>query len=287
MSLSNDARKNEIIVESLAKNLVKIKKEFVRIYNGNSHIQEVIPISKSDDFPINEKHLRLLHLFVAKNPIYYNSYEQKISEVPCRVYEGDINQYWLNSIKNNSSQQPFYPTWICSAYIIALQARNFEYTEAIDIGSGDGRIAFCAKILDLESHGIEIDDDLVELQKLISNSTKINFDPNCGDAVKWEYSKLKLKKPIFFIGGLAQMGGDILATSIIEKIRSISNLREKIGMVFVGTYSKKYLSADASNGGWNSIISKNNMKVIKTISLPTVWTFDQPEDSPYIFTELD
>ena len=287
VSISNPSQVNNTMIESMTKNLVKIKREFVRIYKGNSHIQEVIPISKSDEFPIDEDHLKLLHLFATKNPIYYNSYEQKISDIPCMVYEGDINEYWLNSIKHGSSQQPFYPTWIFSAYLTALLAKNFDFKEVIDIGSGDGRIAYCARVLDLTAYGIEIDDVLVDLQKLISASTKIDFNPNCADAIDFDYSSLKLIRPVFFIGGLAQMGGDILASSIIKKINSISDLRENTGMVFAGTYSKKYLSASTSEGGWGSIIEQNKMKVIKTISLPTVWTFDQPDDTPYIFTEFN
>ncbi len=279
------------MIEDMAKNLVSLKQEFSRVYNGNSHIQEVIPLSKSDIFPLDDKHLEMLHSFAEKNPIYYNSYEQNIGKIPCRVYEGDINEYWLNSISHGSSYQPFYPTWILSAYIISLVAKNLDYKEVLDIGSGDGRIAYCAKILDLETYSIEVEESLVDLQKLITFSTKIDFNPNCADAVEFDYSGLKLKHPVFFIGGLAQMGGDIFATSIIEKLNTIPNLKKNIGMTFAGTYSKKYfpgtMSESMSEGGWKTIIDKNNLKVIKTIILPTVWTFDQPIDTPYIFTEFN
>ena len=172
------------------------------------------------NFPINEKHLKLLHLFALKNPIYTNSYEKNISRIDCKVYEGDINEFWLDSIKHDSSLQPFYPTWILSAYIKTLLAKILNYTEIIDVGSGDGRIAYCGKILDLESHGIEIDQKLVELQKSISHSTGIDFNPKCANAIEFDYSSLNLKQPAFFIGGLAQMGGDILAQGVIEKINS-------------------------------------------------------------------
>ena len=53
-----------------------------------------------------------------------------------------------------------------SAYVGALYAKELGYSEIIDIGSGDGRIAFCGKVLDMESYSIEIDDMLVDLQKL-------------------------------------------------------------------------------------------------------------------------
>jgi hypothetical protein len=179
---------------------------------------------------------------------------------------------------------------VLSAYLISLEAKNLDYKEVLDIGSGDGRIAYCAKILCLETYSIEVDESLVDLQKLITFSTKIDFNPLCADAVEFDYSDLKLTHPVFFIGGLAQMGGDILASSIIEKLNSIPDLKN-IGMTFAGTYSKKYFpgttSESMAQGGWKSIIDKNNMKVIKTITLPTVWTFDQPIDTPYIFSKFN
>jgi len=150
------------MIDELAKNLVNLKKEFAKLYDGKSQIQEVIPVLKSEIFPIKQQDLELLHQFATKNPIYYNSYEKTVGETSCIVYEGDINKYWLNSIQHGSSCAPFSPTWIMSAYLCALLAKELGYQEVIDIGSGDGRIAFCAKILDLESYSIEIDDMLVE-----------------------------------------------------------------------------------------------------------------------------
>ena len=201
------------------------------------------------------------------------------------MYEGDINEYWLNSIKHGSSCQPFYPTWILSAYIAASIAKNFDYKELVDIGSGDGRIAYCAKILDLQATSIEIDDVLVELQNTISTATKINFNPICVDAIEFDYSSLNLIRPVFFIGGLPQMGGDVLATNIIEKISS-TDLKKNTCIVFAGTDSKRQLSGNPSEGGWSSLIDKHGLKVIKTVTLPTIWTFDQLRDTPYIYTEF-
>ena len=155
------------MIEELGKNLVNLKKEFAKLYDGKSQIQEVIPVSKSELFPIKQQDLELLHQFATKNPIYYNSYEKTIGKTLCIVYEGDINKYWLNSIQHDSSHAPFSPTWMMSAYVGVLLAKELGYREVIDIGSGDGRIAFCAKVLDLESYSIEIDDMLVALQKLL------------------------------------------------------------------------------------------------------------------------
>lgn len=269
------------MIEELAKSLVNLKKEFAKNYDGKSQIQEVIPISKSNLFPIEQHDLELLHQFATKNPIYYNSYEATISKTLCIVYEGDINKYWLNSIQHGSSHAPFSPTWLMSAYVGVLLAKELGYREVIDIGSGDGRIAFCAKILGLESYSIEIDDMLVDLQKLL---VILDFHPHCSDATTFDYSSLNLTQPIFFIGGLAQMGGTVLASGVFEKINSFSNLKNT-GWVFVGTLSHKYPPDPKNKAGWGTLIEQNNLKYIQIVSLPTVWTFHEPDETPYIFTQ--
>ncbi len=269
------------MIDALAKNLVHLKKEFAKNYAGKSQIQEVIPTTTSDLFPVPQQDLELLHQFATKNPIYYHSYEQTVGETSCIVYEGDINKYWLNSIQCGSSHAPFSPTWIMSAYVGVLLAKELGYAEVIDIGSGDGRIAFCAKVLDLESYSIEIDSMLVELQKLL---TILDFHPYCSDAVAFDYSSLNLTQPIFFIGGLAQMGGTELASGVFDKIDSISNLTN-VGWVFAGTYSQKYHIDPKNEAGWGTLIEKNNLKSIHTISLPTIWTFHESEETPYIFAQ--
>ena len=274
-------------VQDLSQNLCSLKKEFAKNYHGTSHIQEFIIDDTSEKFPIDNDDLTSLHLFAQKNPIYSNSYTEQILGISCTVYEGDINQYWLNSIKHGSSCQPFYPTWIMSAYIMAKTAKDLNFQELIDIGSGDGRIAYCGKILGMSSHGIEIDDVLVDLQKNVANMTNIDFDPICDDALEFDYSELNLQQPVFFIGGLPQMGGDVLATSIIEKIRSFENIKNKTGIVFAGSHSKRKLSGNQKSGGWNTLIHNHQLKEVMAILLPTVWTFDQEIDTPYIFTEFN
>ena len=267
---------------NLAKNLIKLKNFFSETYQGNSQIQEVIPNLKSDSFPVEQSHLELLHQFATKNPIYYNSFEETIDGVSCTVYEGDFNRYWLNSIQHGSSRAPFSPTWIFSAYLAVLNAKKFGYEEVIDIGSGDGRIAFCGKVLDLESYSVEIDDSLVDLQKLLT--TTLDFHPYCSDATVFDYSLLNLNGPIFFIGGLAQMGGSQLASGVISKIKS-TDLKNS-GWVFAGTYSQKYQPDPKNHGGWGTLLEQNKIKPIQTILLPTAWTFNEKENTPYVFAEM-
>lgn len=271
------------MIEELAKNLVKLKKEFAKIYDGKSQVQEVIPKSTSEIFSISQQDLELLHQFATKNPIYYNSYELKASGVDCTVYEGDINKYWLNSIQHGSSNAPFSPTWIMSAYVGALYAKELGYSEIIDIGSGDGRIAFCGKVLDMESYSIELDDILVDLQKLLV--TSLDFHLHCSDATIFDYSSLNLSHPIFFIGGIAQMGGTDLASGVLEKIDS--ELKSKSGWAFTGTLSPKYAPDPKGEAGWGTLIENNHLKKIQAITLPAVWTFHETDDAPYIFAESD
>ncbi|MCE2615201.1 MAG: hypothetical protein LVO36_04790, partial [Nitrosopumilus sp. (ex Thoosa mismalolli)] len=196
-------------------------------------------------------------------------------------YEGDINKYWLNSIQHGSSNAPFSPTWIMSAYLVALNAKELGFSEIIDIGSGDGRIAFCGKVLDMESYSIELDDMLVDLQKLLISS--LDFNPYCSDATTFNYSSLTLTHPIFFIGGLAQMGGTGLASGVLEKIDS--ELKQNSGWAFAGTLSPKYAQDPKGEAGWGTLIENNNLKKIQTITLPTVWTFHETDDTPYIFAK--
>jgi hypothetical protein len=272
-----------VMIEKLAENLVNLKKEFALNYDGSSQIQEIIPISKSESFPIDQDKLNILHEFATKNPIYYNSFEKIINDITCIVYEGDINKYWLNSIQHNSSHAPFSPTWIMSGYILSLFAKENGYSEIIDIGSGDGRIAYCGKMLGMESYSIELDNLLVELQKSLTDN--INFNPNCSDAVQFDYSSLNLTKPLFFIGGLAQMGGLELATGVLNKIKSNFNLWDNAGWSFAGTLSKKYPADSKNKAGWGSFIENNLLQFIQNISLPTAWSFHESDETQYIFAK--
>lgn len=80
------------------------------------------------------------------------------------------------------------------------------------------------------------------------------------------------------------MGGNALATGVIDKILS-QDFWKKTGWVFAGTYSQKYALDPKNEAGWGTLIEKNKLQKIQTISLPTVWTFHETDETPYIFTE--
>src|SRR3712207_8942139 len=103
-----------------------LKSQFVRGYKSKrSLLSEVLPLYYSKSLPIGNDILQLLHKFVLANSIYVGSYDAEISGIPCKIYEGDINNYWLSSKKYDTSYQPFYPTWMLSAFTLALEAKSF------------------------------------------------------------------------------------------------------------------------------------------------------------------
>jgi len=267
------------MIEEFAEKIVLLKKEFSKAYGGTSNIQEIIPNSRI--FYDGER----LEEFAEKNPIYYGSYRQEVSGVDCLVYEGDINEYWLGSVTQGSSHAPFSPTWIVSAYLLSVELKSLGCEEIVDVGSGDGRIAFFGRSLGVKTYSLELDSELIGLQENIARDTGVDFGPICADATKYDFTKMNLKKPAFCIGGLAQMGGTVLASSIIENISRLDALKAGSSFVLAGTLSQKYAKSE-SDAGWGALISENRLSKTNTISLPTVWTFHEAEETPYIFAKF-
>ena len=271
-----------VVDKELANAIVMLKAEFVKRHKGSSHIHEVIPAS-SESFSIDEHELKMLHKFAESNSIYTNSYEMDILSTVCKVYEGDVNNYWLDSIKHDTSYAPFYPIWILSAYALALESKNLGVKQIVDIGSGDGRIAYCAKVAGLRSYGIEIDENLVGLENKISSSTGIDFQPMVADATQFDFLSLGLSQPAFFISGLPEVG-EMLANSVITRIMSMPDLKVNPIFVFTGSHMMRKDSRDKSKWGWGQVIDHYDLEIVKTVTLPTYWTFDQQVDTPFIFT---
>ena len=148
------------MIENISKNLISLKQEFRRVYCGTSHVQEIMPLDESDDFPIPQNDLDSLHIFLQNNSIYYDKFETKINDVNCMVYEGDINKYWLNSIGHESSTQPFSPTWMLTAYIITSMAKMLNYKEFKNFILSDHFPWFKqpATVVDTNTEGIDTKD---------------------------------------------------------------------------------------------------------------------------------
>ena len=270
-------------MEQYSENVSKLKHEFVKIYKGNSHTTEILPNIPNDFIQIESNHLSLLHKFLEVNPIYSNQISKKILENKYTIFEGDLNNYWIDSIKHDASYAPFYPTWMLSAWGLICHARNLGFEQIIDIGSGDGRIAYCGKILGLDSISIEIDENLVNMQETVSVKTGVNFNPICSDATIYDFGEIPSKKSIFFIGGVPEIG-EVLAESIIKNALEIADILSP-SFVLTGSHSHRKFSRDTTNFGWGTLIKNFQLSIISTISLPTYWTMDQKFETPYIFTK--
>jgi len=268
---------------SITQGIVKLKNEFIKNHDTRNFVREVLPLSYSTIIPIAEQTLLRINDFVNCNPIYVESEDLDVFDIPCRAYLGDINDYWLSTKKYDANYQPFYPTWMLSAYALALGAKLLGFKDIVDIGSGDGRIAYCGKLLGLRSVGIEIDSKLTILQKEISAVTDVEYEIHQGDATKFPYDSLHLSRPMFFISGLPEWG-DMLATSAIPRIMEISELRKCSGFNFMGSHVMKEYSRDKTGWGWGKIIEMYDLKIKKCITLPTCWTNDEMIDTAYVFT---
>jgi hypothetical protein len=274
------------IDDSLPEAIALLKREFVRSYKiTRSLLTEIVPLYYSKSLPIDNDVLDSLHRFATANPIYFKAHDAEISGIACRIYEGDINDYWLSSKKYDTSYQPFYPTWMLSAFTLALEAKLLGFDQLVDVGSGDGRIAYCASLVGMGSYGIEIDEKLVELQDAVSSSTGIKYNTIRADATRFDYGSLDLSKPIFFISGLPEMG-EMLANSVIRQVLSVEKLKHSAGFNFMGSHVMKSLTRDRTGWGWGSVIASFGLKLIGTITLPTLWTTDQMLDTAYVYTRF-
>ena len=272
-------------MDPYSENVCKLKHEFVKTYKGNSHTTEILPNSLNDFIRIENNHLSLLHKFLEVNPIYSNRISEKFFGNKYTIFEGDLNNFWIDSIKHDASYAPFYPTWMLSAWGLACQAKNLGFEQIIDIGSGDGRIAYCGKVLGIDSISIEIDENLVNMQEIVAVKTGVNFNPICSDATIYDFEKIPLKKSIFVIGGVPEIG-EVLAESVIKNVLEIPHISNS-AFVLTGSHSHREFSRDRTYFGWGTLLKKFQLSILSTISLPTYWTMDQKFETPYIFTKKE
>lgn len=254
-----------------------IKARMVAAKLNKAHLSEAIPHEYPNLVP---DRLEALHAFARASPLYSNSLQANLG-VPCTIYEGDISGYWIDSIKHDASAQPFYPTWLLSACLAASEAVRLGARECVDVGSGDGRIAYACASAGLQSYGLELDSGLCSLQESISNKTGVRFGVLCTDAASFDYSLLDLLQPVIFVGGLPQMG-ELLAGSVIESIQRLS-LEARPLFVLPGSMERKKMGSLDSAYGWGSLLQKAGLSVESTLVLPTSWTMDRTNDTPYIY----
>ena len=271
---------------TIAEGTVRLKEEFMREHQSSLNFMlETVPLSYSNILPISDHILLQLIEFLNLNPIYVDSRETHVLNLPCRFYLCDVNEYWLSSKKYDSNYQPFYPTWMLSAYTLALCAKSLGFDEIVDVGSGDGRLAYCGSLLGLRSIGVEIDRNLTDLQNKLSLMTKVNYEIVNADATVFEYESLNLTKPMVFLSGLPE-GGDMLAKSIIPRIKDLDGI-QSCGFNLMGSHIMKKYSKDFTGWGWGAIFETYDLMIQQCVTLPTYWTNDQKLDTAYIFTKTE
>jgi len=269
--------------EKILINFLETKRKYIQNFKPPNIIAEIIPTEVTNLFPIDKLILAKLHQFVSNNPIYFKKTNILINNINFISYEGDVNDFYLSSKKYDTNYQPFYPTWMLSAFLLCLKAKELGFTEIIDIGAGDGRISYCGSLLYLRSIGIELDSSLSELQNDLCKKTNINFEIVNRDASTFDFAKLNLSKPLFFVSGLPEMG-EMFVDNLINT--TLKNNFLSFGVVFLGSINnKRKFVKDDTLYGWGEIIKRNNLKIIKEINLPTHWTNDNNSESKYLITK--
>ena len=210
-----------------------------------------------------------LRAFVEGSPMYRFAR----AEEGYAWYEADINRHWLESSLHEGSRAPFSPTWLLSALAIAERASKRGYCELVDVGSGDGRVAFCASLLGMRAWSVEIDPGLARVQEEVRARTGAKFEVICADAARLDYS-MDMQRPVFAVGGLAQMGASALAEAARAQ-------RPDAGFVLAGTRAPKYGGKEPA--GWGGFLESGGLRAYSEMQLPTAWTAGESEGTPYLF----
>jgi hypothetical protein len=269
--------------DKILNNFLESKRYYIQNFKPTNIIAEILPAEVSEIFfPFNKQILAKLHQFVANNPIYFKKTNISIHNINFISYEGDVNEYYLSSKKYDTNYQPFYPTWMLSAFLLSRKSQELGFTELIDIGAGDGRIPYCGSLINLRSIGIELDTNLTELQIDICKKTEIKYEIVNDDASTFDFAKLHLSKPLFIVSGLPEMG-EMFVDNLIQT--TIQNIFESFGIVFLGSSFKRKFANDVNNYGWGEIIKKNKLEIIDQLSLPTHWTNDNNSETFYLVTK--
>lgn len=269
--------------EKILINFLETKREYIQNFKPTNIIAEIIPTARTNLFPIDKQILTKLHQFVSDNPIYFKKANISINTEDFISYEGDVNEFYLSSKKYDTNYQPFYPTWMISSYLLALATTEMGFTDLIDIGSGDGRLNYCAQLLGLRSISVEIDTNLCSLQEEIKRRANVIYELIQENANCIDLTKLKLSHPMIFISAQPELG-EMLANALMKQIPSISNRCSFVGVNLMGTSQPRIYDRDHSLFGWGRFINDYKLSLLQVMTLPTTWTVDQDSDTPYLFT---
>lgn len=266
----------------LVQELLKLKNEYLEKIHSYNHIREFLPDTGNHDL-FDKSNLEKLHTFFKLNKIYYKQESLVLGNIPCISYEGDINQFWLSSKKYDTNYQPFLPTWVLSALVMVLVAKDLGFENIIDIGSGDGRLLYCGSIIGLNSIGVEIDKDLCDLQTKISDNSNVKFRVINGDSNSIDYSQLALENTMLFVSALPE-SGEMISYGITNQFKKYMDKLQNVGITLMGSHTYRRYSRDRSMWGWGKFIDDCGLKIVECLSLPSSWTLDEKKETPYLFT---
>lgn len=268
----------------LADIVTGLKKVYNEDHGFNGFPYEILPTNCLSISGIDKILLWKLDEFASCNPIFISQKEVNINNCICKVFTCEVIEYWLSSKKYDSCYQQFYPTWLISSLIISISAKLLGFNEIIDIGSGDARVPYCGTVVGLRGISVELDANLVELQRRMMSSTGVEFEILNIDACVADFKAMNLSKPLFLISALPEHG-EVLAEAVIRNLihhRFSSNL----GFALMGSHTMKQYSRDLNLYGWGQFIDDHKLTVLDCITLPTMWTNDQFTDTPFIFLTM-
>lgn len=265
-------------------------------YRGSSHLYEAVPAGAAPMAGVDGRAAAALAAFVRANPVYTALSEADICGVRCTVCEGDSTGHWLDSLKHDASAAPFYPTWLLSAHILAAAASALGARRAVDVGSGDGRIAYCcSRTAGMRARSVEIDGGLAALQRGISERTGVDMGLGEGseDAFGIDYGALAAEgggPAAFFVGALPQVG-ELLAEAVVGSALGggggagggASRREPLFVLAGAGESASGGAGGAANRWGWGPLLDKFGLEVACMLELPTRWTVESDEGTPYVF----
>ncbi len=266
----------------LANLITVLKRRYAESRDLNGSPYEILPldclnVEERDDISISK-----LDEFASHNPIFQGQKEIDIQNCRCKVFSCEVVEYWLSSKKYDACYQPFYPTWLISSLIICLTAKLLGFSEIIDIGSGDARIPYCGAIIGLRGISVELDANLVDLQRRIICSTGVDFEVINNDACRANFEGMNLSKPMFLISGLPEQG-EVLAEAAIMNLIHHDSSSSKLGFALMGSHTMKQYSRDHTLYGWGHFVAEHKLSMLDCLTLPTMWTNEQSIDTPFVF----
>jgi len=273
-------------LQDLASLVVGLKRVYSERRNFNGSPYEILPldclnVEEGDKIPISK-----LIEFACHNPIFKGQKELNIQNCRCKVFSCEVIEYWLSSKKYDACYQPFYPTWLVSSLIICLKAKLLGFSEIVDIGSGDARIPYSGTIVGLRGISVELDSNLVDLQRQIIKSTGVEFEILNADGCEANFEKMNLSRPMFLISGLPEHG-EVLAEGVISNLTQYEFSSSNLGFALMGSHTMKQYSRDRTLYGWGHFIAEHNLRILDCLTLPTMWTNDQSIDTPFVISLLE